>query len=300
MRITASTDLSSITSVVNSISTGSGGDYDSRQLITTSQTVTVSKGWLYINAAGGGGGGASGAATSVNGGSGGGSGMSCLGAKIWIPSTTTLTITVGTAGGAQTTQAQPGNSGGTTIIAGLPNTNNPSNPFTQWNLYGGQGGTVSSVGIGAYITDGIPTGFAHPSTATTPSGFDALPLNKDAVDYSIWTGGSRGGIWYSARGNAGGTNAQSSAFIWAVPHPIWHDIISYTGSSGAATTAMGGIGGHSLFGKGGNGALYSNAVQLPAEAGSNYGSGGGGGRGGIAGANNYGAAGAPGFVEIWQ
>lgn len=301
MRITSAVDLSGLNASVSTLGGASGGDYDSRQLLTSSGSVTVHKGWLYINASGGGGGGASGSsAGTTTGGSGGGSGLSCLGAKIWIPDTRTINVTIGAAGGAQTTAGTAGNNGGSTTIANLPITL-PSNIHDTWTLYGGGGGTSLSFGKGAVI----PLPFNATANYTKFNTYAALPANKGnyapaaAYDYSYWGGGSRGGSWFSSVGTAGGTSAESSAFIWILPHPLWHDVFAYMGAYAGGYTGYGGMGGHSLFGKGGNGSTYTTQAN-ESEAGTGYGAGGGGGRGGVTGAINHGKAGAPGFFECWQ
>ena len=305
MRITSVADLGGISTAVGTITGIGGGDYDTRQLLTASGSVTVKKGWLYINASGGGGGGASGGSTQSSGGGGGGSGLSCFGAKIWIPDTRTLNITVGTAGAQQATQNTAGNNGGATVIGDLP-TSTPSNNATSWTLYGGGGGLTTSFGVGAKVPR--PTSFDSTTyTATKFNTYGALPENKGVYssagtgpyDYNHWGGGSRGGIWFSMAGTAGGTNAETSAFLWVLPHPLWHDVYSYMGSTGSAYAAFGGIGGHSLFGKGGNGSIYTGSAT-PSAAGQGYGAGGGGGRGGLSSDINYGQAGSPGFFECWQ
>lgn len=303
MRITTAVDLSGLNASVSTLGGASGGDYDSRQLLTSSGSVTVHKGWLYINASGGGGGGASGSyPVSSNGGGGGGSGLSCLGARIWIPDTRTINVTIGAAGGAQTTAFTAGNNGGSTTIADLPTTL-PSNIHDTWTLYGGGGGPTTSFGRGAVVP--LPFSSATPNF-TKFNTYAALPANKGVYavtvpyDYSYWGGGSRGGSWFSLVGTAGGTNTESSPFLWVLPHPLWHDVYSYMGTQGPPSTGFGGMGGHSLFGKGGNGSVYKDGQAFESEAGTGYGSGGGGGRGGVTGAINYGKAGAPGFFECWQ
>lgn len=306
MKFSFPTDITNLQTVIQSLASP---NYSTKKYDVDGggpHSIAVAAGWLSFGACAGGGGG--GGTSGTVGGGGGGSGASVVGARIWIPTSRTLTVTLGAPGlgagqSGGPTVTSNGGAGGVTTIANLPVTD--YTPGGVLTLLGGGGGfATGNGGMGAYDLSLLllfENGTTVHSTAGTSTAYISrtfMPAfaNADAQNSFPMFGGTA-----LATGGLTGHNNTADSALRINPHPANASLFNYCFGKANGNTGYGGYGAHSWFGVGGNGTHYASAtapvpgIQYATSA-LGYGAGGGGKYtvGGTAG------NGSGGYFEWWQ